>query len=120
MLEKSPLNNDGPPDDVGGTLRPSEPRIMSSSVKPMSARKLVADKLLWETLERWKRSSPELDRIQFLKTVPFFNELSHRQLKTVSDTVFERHYEPDGKPHPTAKVLSHARRRGGVAARGAG
>ena len=61
----------------------------------MSARKLVADKLLWETLGRWKRSSPELDRIQFLKTVPFFNELSHRQLKTVSDTVFERNYETD-------------------------
>jgi CRP/FNR family transcriptional regulator, cyclic AMP receptor protein len=95
MLEKSPPNQDGPPNDVGGTLLPSEPRSMSSSVKPISARKLVADKLLWETLERWKRSSPELDRIQFLKTVPFFNELSHRQLKTVSDTVFERRYEPD-------------------------
>src|SRR5262245_42997533 len=61
----------------------------------MSARKLVADKLLWETLERWKRSSPELDRIQFLKTVTFFNELSHRQLKSVSDIAFERKYEAD-------------------------
>src|SRR5262249_55436884 len=59
------------------------------------ARKLVADKLLWETLARWKRSSPELDRIKFLKTVPFFDELSHRQLKTVSDTLFERNYETD-------------------------
>ena len=59
----------------------------------MSARKLVADKLLWETLERWKRSSPELDRIKFLKTVTFFNELSDRQLKTVSGTLFERKYE---------------------------
>lgn len=29
----------------------------------MSARKLVADKLLWETLERWKRSSPEADTV---------------------------------------------------------
>ena len=61
----------------------------------MSARKLVADKLLWETLERWKRSSPELDRIKFLKTVPFFNELSDRQLKTVSGILFGRKYEPD-------------------------
>ena len=61
----------------------------------MSARKHVADKLLWETLERWKRSSPELDRIQFLETVPFFNELSHRQLKTVSDIMFERSFETD-------------------------
>jgi CRP-like cAMP-binding protein len=61
----------------------------------MSARKLVADKLLWEPLGRWKRSSPELDRVQFLKTVPFFDELSNRQLKSVSDIMFERTYETD-------------------------
>jgi CRP/FNR family transcriptional regulator, cyclic AMP receptor protein len=89
MLQKSQPNHDG------ATRLASEPRGRSSPVKPVSARKLVADKLLWETLERWKRSSPELDRIQFLKTVPFFNELSHRQLKTVSDIVFERNYETD-------------------------
>jgi len=51
--------------------------------------------LLWETLGRWKRSSPELDRIQFLKTVPFFDRLSNRQLKTVSDIMFERNYDTD-------------------------
>jgi CRP-like cAMP-binding protein len=61
----------------------------------LSARKLAADKLLWETLERWKRSSPELDRIKFLKTVAFFNELSDRQLKTVSGILFDRKYEAD-------------------------
>ncbi|MGB8628981.1 MAG: cyclic nucleotide-binding domain-containing protein [Xanthobacteraceae bacterium] len=61
----------------------------------MSARKPVADRLLWETLERWKRSSPELDRIKFLKTVPFFNELLDRQLKAVSSILFERIYEID-------------------------
>jgi CRP/FNR family transcriptional regulator, cyclic AMP receptor protein len=61
----------------------------------MPDRKLVADKLLWETLERWKRSSPELDRIKFLKTVAFFDELSDRQLKTVSSILFERKYETD-------------------------
>src|SRR5437899_4885240 len=59
----------------------------------MSVRNLTADKLLWETLGRWKRSSPELDRIQFLKTVPFFDRLSNRQLKSVSDIVFERKYD---------------------------
>jgi CRP/FNR family cyclic AMP-dependent transcriptional regulator len=91
MLQKLPPNPVGTPNHVDGIA--SEPRDMSGSVKPMSARKLVADKLLWQTLERWKRSSPELDRIQFLKTVPFFNELSHRQLKTVLDIVFERNYE---------------------------
>src|SRR5438309_10271082 len=62
---------------------------------PMSARKFAADKLLWETLGRWKRSSPELDRIQFLKTVPFFDRLSNRQLKTVSDIMFERNYDTE-------------------------
>src|SRR6266516_735254 len=61
----------------------------------MSVRNLAADKLLWETLGRWKRSSPELDRIQFLKTVPFFDRLSNRQLKSVSDIMFERTYETD-------------------------
>src|ERR1700722_4006341 len=60
----------------------------------MSVRKFIAEKVLWETLARWKRSSPELDRIQFLKTVPFFNELSNWQLKKVSEIVFERTYEP--------------------------
>lgn len=61
----------------------------------MSTRNLVADKLLWETLDRWKRPSPELDRIQFLKTVPFFDQLSNRQLKSVSDIMFERTYDVD-------------------------
>jgi CRP-like cAMP-binding protein len=36
-----------------------------------------------------------LDRIQFLKTVPFFDRLSNRQLKTVSDIMFERRYDSD-------------------------
>jgi len=61
----------------------------------MSARKFAADKLLWERLGRWKRSSTELDRVQFLKTVPFFDQLSNRQLKNVSDIMFERTYDID-------------------------
>src|SRR5262249_31375377 len=95
MLQKSPPNHDGRPNHAGGTLLASKPRGVSSSVKPMSAPKLVACKPFWETLERGERSRPEIDRIQFLKTVPFFNELSHRQLKTVSAIVFERNYETD-------------------------
>src|SRR5437868_15292415 len=59
----------------------------------MSVRNLAADKLLWETLGRWRRSSPDLDRIQFLKTVPFFDRLSNRQIKRVSDIMFERKYD---------------------------
>ncbi len=59
----------------------------------MALRKIVAEKLMWETLKRWKQSSPEMDRIQFLKTVPFFNELTSWQLKKVSEIVFERFYD---------------------------
>ena len=87
-------NHDEPPNRVGGTALP-EPRDMRSPVQSMSARQLAADKLLWQMLGRWKRSSPELDRIRFLKTVPFFNELAHRQLKTVSGILFERNFEAD-------------------------
>jgi CRP/FNR family transcriptional regulator, cyclic AMP receptor protein len=59
----------------------------------MSVRKIIAEKVIWENLKRWKNSSPEMDRIQFLKTVPFFNELSAWQLKKVSEIVFERSYD---------------------------
>jgi len=61
----------------------------------MSTRNVAADKLLWETLARWRRSSPELGRIEFLKTVPFFDRLSNRQLKSVSELMFERTYDLD-------------------------
>ncbi|MGE0527012.1 MAG: Crp/Fnr family transcriptional regulator [Bdellovibrionales bacterium] len=61
----------------------------------MSVRKIIAEKLMWETLKRWKKSSPELDRIEFLRTVPFFGELSTWQLKRVEEVVFERAYEPN-------------------------
>ncbi len=36
----------------------------------MAVRKMIAEKLLWETLKRWKKTSPELDRIKFLKPFP--------------------------------------------------
>src|SRR5260370_6884278 len=81
----------------------------------MSPRKLTADKLLWEMLGRWKRSSPELDRIQFLKTVPFFDRLSNRQLKSVSDIMFERAYDTDesifeeGQPGAALFLILHAK-----------
>ena len=81
----------------------------------MSARKLTADKLLWSTLGRWKRSTSELDRIQFLKTVPFFDRLSNRQLKGVSDIMFERTYDPDefifeeGQPGAALFLILHGK-----------
>lgn len=59
----------------------------------MSVRRVIAEKLLWETLKHWKRLSPELGRMQFLKNLPFFSELSNWQLRKVSEIVFERSYE---------------------------
>jgi CRP/FNR family transcriptional regulator, cyclic AMP receptor protein len=91
----SPLSRDDRPDHIGRTALISRLQSTSGRAQPQSSRKHLADKLLWQMLERWRRSSPELDRSKFLKTVPFFNELSHRQLKTVSDTMFERNFELD-------------------------
>ena len=81
----------------------------------MSARKFAADKLLWKTLECWKRSGSESDRIQFLKTVSFFDRLSKRQLKTVSDIMFERTYDTDesvfeeGQPGAALFLILHGK-----------
>ncbi len=88
-------NHDDRPDRVGDTALAPRAHETSTHIQPTTARQLVAAKLLWQMLERWKRSSPELDRIQFLKTVAFFNELSHRQLKAVSGIMFERNFETD-------------------------
>src|SRR5262245_8453424 len=85
----SPVIGEG---DVGG--RSADPNRFNRLIS-MSGRNLVADKLCWATLERWKRSSADLDRIQFLKTVPFFDQLSNRQLKSVSEIMFERTYDVD-------------------------
>jgi len=56
-------------------------------------RKQIAETVLWETLKRWKGTSPELTRIEFLKSITFFNELSNWQLKKVSEIMFERTYD---------------------------
>ena len=61
----------------------------------MSTRKLTADKLLWESLPRWRRSGLALDRFELLKELPFFSDLSKRQISGVSAIMFERTYEAD-------------------------
>lgn len=73
----------------------ADPRPVSEplEVDGTANRRLLADKLLWEPLRRWRGASPELDRIHFLKTVPFFDQMSHRHLKNVSGIMFERSYD---------------------------
>jgi hypothetical protein len=89
----NPVSRDDRTDHIGGTALVPGLQSPSGRIELPSSRKDLADKLLWQMLERWKRSSPDLDRIKFLKTVPFFNELSLRQLKTVSDIMFKRNFE---------------------------
>ncbi len=74
-------------------LEPSKHQESLGDVDATTNRRLLADRLLWERLRNWRGSSPELDRIHFLKTVPFFGELSNRQLKNVSGIMFERSYD---------------------------
>lgn len=59
----------------------------------MGVRRTLADKVLWQKLKRWNRSNKDLHRIEFLKTVPFFANLTNWQLARVSDILFERRYE---------------------------
>ncbi len=59
----------------------------------MSTKRSIADKVLWQRLRHWNRSSKDLDRIDFLKTVPFFNSLTPWQLNHVCGILFERSYE---------------------------
>lgn len=56
-------------------------------------RNQAAERVLWMVLGRWSQSSAEANKIQFLKTLPFFQDLAPWQLKRVTEVVFERVYE---------------------------
>lgn len=56
-------------------------------------KRLRAQKILWQILSKWTGRSTEFETIEFLRTLPFFKELSFWQLRRLSDTLFERHYE---------------------------
>lgn len=56
-------------------------------------RKQTAERVLWMVLGRWSQSSIEANKIQFLKTLPFFQDLAPWQLKRLTEIVFERNYE---------------------------
>lgn len=52
-----------------------------------------AERLFWMVLGKWTQSSQEASKLQFLKSLPFFQDLASWQLKRVSEIVFERTYE---------------------------
>src|SRR5580692_7613628 len=56
-------------------------------------RKHTAKRVLWMVLGRWSQTSTEASKIQFLKTLPFFQDLAPWQLKRMTEVVFERTYE---------------------------
>lgn len=56
-------------------------------------RNQAAERVLWMVLGKWTQTSLEASKIQFLKTLPFFQDLAPWQLKRMTEVVFERHYE---------------------------
>jgi CRP/FNR family cyclic AMP-dependent transcriptional regulator len=56
-------------------------------------RKQTAERVLWMMLGKWTQTSAEASKIQFLKSLPFFQDLAPWQLKRVTEVVFERTYE---------------------------
>jgi len=50
------------------------------------------EEILWSFKFR-KRKSPEVNRNDFLKTIPFFEHLTEKQLKTMGQHLHERRYE---------------------------
>src|SRR3954466_4793164 len=56
-------------------------------------RKQAAERIFWMVLGKWSRTSGEASKIQFLKSLPFFQDLANWQLKRMTEVVFERTYE---------------------------
>ena len=52
------------------------------------------DEIVWNLTFR-KKKSPEGSRNEFLRTIPFFENLTDKQLKTLAQSLHERRYEED-------------------------
>lgn len=55
---------------------------------------LRAEKIFWQMLGKWSGGSTDIERLEFLRALPFFKELSFWQLRRISDMMFERSYDP--------------------------
>lgn len=56
-------------------------------------KRLRAEKIFWQMLGKWIGGSNDIERVEFLRGLPFFKELSFWQLRRIADIVFERTYE---------------------------
>lgn len=54
---------------------------------------LRAEKIFWQMLGKWTGGKSDVEHLEFLRSLPFFQELSLWQLRRISDVVFERSYE---------------------------
>lgn len=55
--------------------------------------KKTALRILWGQLRNKDRNVLDLDKVKFLKKIPFFENLKKRQLEQVAQIVYERDYE---------------------------
>lgn len=49
-------------------------------------------RILWGNLRKKDRNAPEMDKIKFLKKIPFFENLRRHQLDLISNIIHERDY----------------------------
>ena len=59
-------------------------------------RKQTAERVLWMVLGKWTQTSAEASKIQFLKTLPFFQDLAPWQLKRMTEVIFVSAGPPSG------------------------
>ncbi len=60
---------------------------------PVSQEKRAALRILWGQLRGQNRNEWEHNKVKFLKRIPFFENLSRRQMQEVAKIVYEREYE---------------------------
>jgi CRP/FNR family cyclic AMP-dependent transcriptional regulator len=66
-------------------------RIVSTNPE-VAVSKSWLDEIYWSTQFR-KKKSPDVSRNEFLRTIPFFERMTDKQLKTMAKHLHERRYE---------------------------
>ncbi|NCN41982.1 cyclic nucleotide-binding domain-containing protein [bacterium] len=55
--------------------------------------RLRAEKIFWQMLGKWIGGSADVERLEFLRSLPFFKDLTFWQLRRISEVMFERSYD---------------------------
>ncbi len=59
----------------------------------MNDKSLQAKAILWTNILRLRSKSSEVEKLKFLKSVAFFQDLSFRQIRDLSSIIYERTYQ---------------------------